>query len=52
MFGNRNRSYRELPLRLADFGVLHRNEFRWGQGQRMPWCCALHSLQHGRLPSL
>ncbi len=31
MFGNRNRSYRELPLRLADFGVLHRNEFRWGQ---------------------
>ncbi|KAL4423853.1 hypothetical protein ABPG75_001154 [Micractinium tetrahymenae] len=27
MFGNRNRSYRELPLRLADFGVLHRNEF-------------------------
>lgn len=31
MFGNRNRSYRELPLRLADFGVLHRNEFRWGR---------------------
>ncbi|GAB4814792.1 hypothetical protein N2152v2_001838 [Parachlorella kessleri] len=27
MFSNRNRSYRELPLRLADFGVLHRNEF-------------------------
>ncbi|KAI3432854.1 hypothetical protein D9Q98_010437 [Chlorella vulgaris] len=27
MFGNRSRSYRELPLRLADFGVLHRNEF-------------------------
>ena len=27
MFGNRNRSYRELPLRLADFGVLHRNEY-------------------------
>ncbi|KAL3419217.1 threonyl-tRNA synthetase [Phlyctema vagabunda] len=26
MFGNRIRSYRELPLRLADFGVLHRNE--------------------------
>ncbi|BFZ56269.1 threonyl-tRNA synthetase [Savitreella phatthalungensis] len=23
----RERSYRELPLRLADFGVLHRNEF-------------------------
>jgi len=27
MFGHRVRSYRELPLRLADFGVLHRNEF-------------------------
>ena len=27
MFGHRHRSYRELPLRLADFGVLHRNEF-------------------------
>eukprot|EP01026_Neomeris_dumetosa_P069076 TRINITY_DN6808_c0_g2_i1.p1 TRINITY_DN6808_c0_g2~~TRINITY_DN6808_c0_g2_i1.p1 ORF type:complete len:773 (+),score=103.25 TRINITY_DN6808_c0_g2_i1:143-2320(+) len=27
MFGHRTRSYRELPLRLADFGVLHRNEF-------------------------
>ena len=27
MFGSRPRSYRELPLRLADFGVLHRNEF-------------------------
>lgn len=26
MFGNRPRSWRELPLRLADFGVLHRNE--------------------------
>jgi len=26
MFGHRSRSYRELPLRLADFGVLHRNE--------------------------
>lgn len=26
MFGHRERSYRELPLRLADFGVLHRNE--------------------------
>lgn len=26
MFGHRIRSYRELPLRLADFGVLHRNE--------------------------
>jgi len=26
MFGHRVRSYRELPLRFADFGVLHRNE--------------------------
>lgn len=26
MFAHRERSYRELPLRLADFGVLHRNE--------------------------
>ena len=27
MFGHRTRSWRELPLRLADFGVLHRNEY-------------------------
>lgn len=26
IFGHRERSYRELPLRFADFGVLHRNE--------------------------
>lgn len=26
IFKSRSRSYRELPLRLADFGVLHRNE--------------------------
>lgn len=26
MFEHETRSYRELPLRLADFGVLHRNE--------------------------
>ena len=26
MFDQRPRSYRELPLRMADFGVLHRNE--------------------------
>ncbi|CAJ1456087.1 unnamed protein product [Effrenium voratum] len=26
MFDNRVRSYKELPLRYADFGVLHRNE--------------------------
>ena len=27
IFASRERSYRELPLRLADFGVLHRNEY-------------------------
>jgi len=26
LFGHRLRSYRELPFRVADFGVLHRNE--------------------------
>src|SRR5579871_3440893 len=26
MFKHRDRSYRELPIRFADFGVLHRNE--------------------------
>lgn len=26
MFGHRLRSYRELPIRMADFGALHRNE--------------------------
>ncbi|KAI9755834.1 MAG: CDP-diacylglycerol-serine O-phosphatidyltransferase [Chaenotheca gracillima] len=26
IFGHRERSYRELPWRMADFGVLHRNE--------------------------
>ncbi|MEY3114735.1 MAG: hypothetical protein RL423_930 [Bacteroidota bacterium] len=26
MFDNQIRSYRDLPLRYADFGVLHRNE--------------------------
>lgn len=26
MFGSSTRSYRELPMRIADFGVLHRNE--------------------------
>ncbi|KAF0981384.1 hypothetical protein FDP41_012494 [Naegleria fowleri] len=28
MFKHRNRSYRELPIRFADFGVLHRNELK------------------------
>lgn len=27
IYASRVRSYRELPIRLADFGVLHRNEF-------------------------
>lgn len=26
IFKHRDRFYRELPIRLADFGVLHRNE--------------------------
>jgi len=26
MFGHKSRSYNELPIRFADFGVLHRNE--------------------------
>ncbi len=26
LFGSRDRSYKELPLRIAEFGVLHRNE--------------------------
>ncbi len=31
IFGARTRTYRELPLRLADFGVLHRNEYSGGE---------------------
>ena len=31
IFGSRSRTYRELPLRLADFGALHRNEFSGGE---------------------
>mmetsp|Transcript_6588 Transcript_6588/g.15852 ORF Transcript_6588/g.15852 Transcript_6588/m.15852 type:complete len:714 (-) Transcript_6588:254-2395(-) len=27
IFNSRTRSYRELPIRMADFGVLHRNEY-------------------------
>ena len=26
LFAHRDRSYRELPMRIADFGALHRNE--------------------------
>ena len=41
MFGNRKRTYRELPMRLADFGVLHRNEFS-GRAETcaVPWLSA------------
>ena len=28
MFASKERTYRELPLRMADFGVLHRAEVR------------------------
>lgn len=28
IFRHKERSYRELPIRIADFGVLHRNEFK------------------------
>ncbi|XP_073226859.1 threonine--tRNA ligase, mitochondrial 1-like isoform X2 [Cicer arietinum] len=38
MFKHRVRSYRELPLRFADFGVLHRNEA----------IASLHGLTHTR----
>ena len=37
MFASRARSYRELPLRLADFGVLHRNEYRRGRRAGDGW---------------
>lgn len=32
MFAHRERSYRELPIRFADFGVLHRNELSGALG--------------------
>lgn len=32
MFAHRPRSWRELPVRLADFGVLHRAEASGGLG--------------------
>jgi threonyl-tRNA synthetase len=32
IFGSRVRSHRELPMRLADFGVLHRNELSGSLG--------------------
>ncbi|EOD21606.1 threonine-tRNA ligase, partial [Emiliania huxleyi CCMP1516] len=56
MFKHRKRSYRELPLRMADFGVLHRNELSGepppprpalAQG-RVPVTCALTGLTRVR----
>jgi len=35
MFKSRTRSYRELPMRYADFGVLHRNEYRCAMPPRL-----------------
>lgn len=32
IFGHRERSYKELPIRMADFGVLHRNELSGALG--------------------
>ena len=44
IFGARSRTYRELPLRLADFGALHRNEFSGGEV-----CEGSQSLECGAL---
>lgn len=41
MFKSRTRSYRDLPLRYADFGVLHRNEYRCGEVHAHSAGCAL-----------
>merc|ERR1712223_165618 len=38
LFDHRIRSWRELPLRMADFGVLHRNELSGAlNGLGLPW---------------
>ena len=42
MFRERARSYRELPMRYADFGVLHRNEL---SGNHRCVCSILKSKQ-------
>ena len=44
MFKHRKRSYRELPLRMADFGVLHRNELSGEPPPPRP------ALAQGRVP--
>jgi hypothetical protein len=42
MFGHRVRSHRDLPIRLADFGVLHRNEFSGAlSGSSFVFLCAV-----------
>ena len=44
MFRERARSYRELPMRFADFGVLHRNELSGtGPACSQPSCSAFVS---------
>ena len=61
MFKHRKRSYRELPLRLADFGVLHRNELsgaltgltrvrRFQQDDGHIFCTVAQIKQEVRLP--
>lgn len=47
LFGHTARTYRELPLRMADFGVLHRNEY--SGGAPLPPFDERHLL---RIPSL
>ncbi|EOD39697.1 threonine-tRNA ligase [Emiliania huxleyi CCMP1516] len=44
LFKHRKRSYRELPLRMADFGVLHRNELSGEPPPPRP------ALAQGRVP--
>ena len=44
MFGHRLRSYRELPIRVADFGVLHRNELSGALTGLTRVRCVTHSL--------
>ena len=61
MFGHRLRSYRELPIRMADFGVLHRNEYsgalqgltrvrRFQQDDAHVFCRCLSSSSQGSPP--
>jgi threonyl-tRNA synthetase len=43
MYKHTKRSYRDLPMRFADFGVLHRNEYRWGG--LVEYSCSNKSMQ-------